>query len=116
MAIERLRQCAVRIVGLGLIAALSGCSSAPGRIFTIWTTPLTTNFQAAPVGSKSCEIDEHHIEEPFTRANVSVDWTSEEIRRAMQEAGMTRAFYADRRVISFFGGIYRRTTIVIHGD
>src|SRR5512145_111990 len=95
-----------RLVGaLFLLCLLAGCG-APGRIYTDWTTPLTNDFTATPRGTRSCELDEHHLEEPVTRAGISVDWTSEVIRRAMAEAGMTRAYTADRRVISILGGIY----------
>ena len=99
-----------------LLICLCGCSTAPGRLYSDWTTPFSRDFGATPRGSRSCEIDEHYIKEPFTSTSLSVDWTSDVIRRAMREAGMSRAYYADRRVISVLNGIYRRTTIVIHGD
>lgn len=97
------------------LCLLSACG-APGRLYTDWTTPLTTDFAATRRGTLSCELGEHHIEEPFTRAGVSVDWTSEVVRRAMAEAGMSRAYVAERRVVSILGGIYRRTSIIIYGD
>lgn len=101
---------------LWALAGLPGCSLESGRLYTDWTQPLTTDYIATRHGSRSCELDEHHLREPFSGSGVSIDWTSEVIRRAMREAGMSEAYYADRRVISVLGGIYRRTTIVIHGD
>jgi hypothetical protein len=99
-----------------LAAFLPGCSLEAGRLYTDWTQPLTTDYAATPRGNRSCVLAEHHLKEPFTGSGVSIDWTSEVIRRAMREAGMDRAYYADRRVFSVLGGVYRRTTIVIHGD
>lgn len=98
-----------------VLLLLAGCTG-PGRIVTLQTVPLTTDFTATPVGSRTCLLDEHHLQEPFSRAGLSVDWTSAVIRRAMHEVGMSQAYYAERRTFSLFGGVYRRTSIVIHGD
>lgn len=102
---------------LPAVALLVLCAcTGPGRIYTDQTVPLTSDFAATPVGNKVCVLDEHHVQEPFSRAGVSVDWTSDVIRRAMSEAGMNRAYYAEQRTFSLLGGIYRRTSVVIHGD
>lgn len=90
--------------------------SGPGRLLTWRVTPFTTDFDATPVGARCCEIGEYHLQEPFTQARVAVDWTSEVIRQAMAEAGMTTAYYIDKKEFSLWGGVYRKSTLVVCGD
>ena len=73
-------------------------------------------FNATPVGSKSFSVGMHRLREPITRLNVSAEWDTAEISKAAAQAGVTRIYYTDTRVQSYLFDVYRRTTIIFHGD
>ena len=101
------------VVLLGLAA--TGCVGR-GMIYTRVVSPYSNDFCATPTGSKTCRVNEHILREPFTRADVSVSFTSRVVEQAAHSAGMTNLYYADLETFSILKGIYERKTLILCGD
>ena len=81
------------------------------------TEPYDINFNNTIVGSKKCTIDIHRISYPFfAYGALNAEWDLDEIRRAMNEAGMTKIYGADIHIFSIFLDIYKKKSIILYGD
>jgi len=106
------------IKGLGALLILlvaAGCMER-GILFSNTVKPYSEEFNATPVGSKRCVINSHEIEDPLTGYNISAVWTSNAIAAAARKAGIRQIYYVDKKTLSVLNGIYRRESLIIHGD
>lgn len=94
---------------------LTGCAPT-GVIYSDTTVPFTRNFSAASTGMRQCEIRTHQIKEPVTGYNLYSEWTSGVIAAEAKHAGINNISYLDRRTVSVLFGLYRRETLIVHGD
>ena len=102
-----------------LLAAmlLMGCSAPPrGLLYTNTTEPYFGNFRDTPAGAKSVAVNSHRITEPLSRLNLSGEWDTDVIMRAVREAGITDLHYIDIKTLSILLGTYRRQTLIVYGD
>ena len=99
-------------------AVLFLCTSCAmdGRLYTNKVSPYSNDFNQTPVGSKSCEINDFKIKEPFSRLRISAEWTTSSVYEKAKEAGITNIYYADVRKFSLLGGIYSKKVLIVHGD
>ncbi len=106
-------------IGLLSLALLggAGCFSPRGVLFTYTTMPyeLPTD-QTVRGASKRCVVDITQIKEPFTRAGLSVMWTSQAVMEAAGRAGMTELRYADLQTLSIANGTYLRQRLIFYGE
>jgi len=106
--------------GVGVLIALLGLTTAGclgrGTLYTRTVEPYSEDFHNTPVGTKTCRVDEHILREPFTRADVSVSFTSRVVSEAAQKAGMTNIYYADLETFSVMKGVYEKRTLILSGD
>ena len=93
---------------------LAGCAN--GRLYTDVVRPRMREFNTTPVGTKSFTVAQRRVKEPFTRLSLSAEWDNSEIQKAAAAAGVTKIYYTDTRTQSYFFDIYRRTTIIFHGE
>lgn len=87
-----------------------------GWLYTDYTSPVVENMHNTPRGSRLVELDSHYLEEPITRANLSVEWRSRAIGDAAKRFGLSKIYFADQHIFSICGDIYRRQTIRVWGD
>lgn len=104
---------AIRLCGVLLLLALCGCG---GRLYTDITKPYTRNFNATPVGSKEFVVENHKVKAPMGNGQISGEWDTGVIVKAAKEAGIEKIYYADKRTLSVFFGVYRRETLILYGD
>jgi hypothetical protein len=114
-SLRRLRLTALKcLCGMCGAFCLTGCTY--GFIYTNETTPLVTNFDATPVGTRSATIGTRQIREPITAANISALWRSRAIGDATKQEKLTTINYADRSVFSILGGIWREESVTVWGE
>lgn len=100
-----------------LILGTCGCFSPRGYIVTHTTVPYIMPYETVgQVSSKSCRVDITQVKEPFSRANLSVMWTSRAVNEAMQRAGMTELRYADLQTFSVLNSVYERRRLIFYGE
>ena len=118
-----------------LVLFLSGCSLAvPGKIYTNITLPYSsdlnniprllisssmpnsTDFNNTAIGTKYCVLNSHTVEEPFSGYGIRVQWSTNQILSAAQDAGITSIFYIDEQTFSILLGIYTRRKLIIYGE
>lgn len=95
--------------------ALTGCS-APGLLYTDIVMPYTLDMNQNSAGSRRITIDEYRIREPVSGYGIYALWQNRDVQAAAREANISRIQYADRRILSILGGIYRQRTLIIYGD
>lgn len=94
-----------------------GCLRPRGIIYSNSTVPYYLPYEDTAVkASKSCRVDITQLKEPFSRANLSVMWTSREVKEAMRKSGMSQLNYADMRTLSILNGVYQRQRIIFYGE
>lgn len=98
-----------------LCGILAGGCSTPGFLYTNVTLPLTVDMNATPRASDAVEGSQRTIREPFTRAGIRAEWAGYAPGATAQRRGLEVVHYADIRQESIFGGIWGRTTAVVHG-
>lgn len=98
-----------------LLAALLNCG-CKGLLYTSYNYPLTQNFQDTPVGSKCVKYERYRIKEPFSGYGANVTVTIGELDELVRQAGMSKAYYADEKVLSILLGLYERREVIIYGD
>lgn len=108
---QRFFRLGVALLGL----ATAGCVGR-GILYTRIVKPYSRDFGSTPAGSKTCRMNEHILREPFSRAGVSVSFTSRIAEEAARTAGMTNLYYADLETLSILNGVYERKTLIICGD
>jgi TRL-like protein family len=97
------------------VLALGGCVER-GILYSNTVEPYSEEFNATPIGTKSCVINSHEIEDPLTGYNISAEWTTNAILDAARKAGIREIHYIDKKTLSLFNGVYRRETLIVHGD
>jgi len=98
-----------------LVLVVSGCVER-GILFSHTVEPYSEEFQTTPVGTKSCVVNSHEIQDPLTGYNASAAWTTSAIQKAARHAGISEIHYIDKKSLSFLNGLYRRESLVIYGD
>ena len=94
---------------------LSGCLPS-GVLYTNKVTPYSRDFKETPVGTKQCVIRDHRIKEPVTGFGMYTEWTSGYLKDEARRAGISEIYYVDKQTLSFLFGIYKRESLIIHGD
>jgi hypothetical protein len=97
-----------------------GCSARGvferGMLYTNTIEPYSRDFRDTPVGTKYVATNTYRFSEPISRLNISGEWDSEIIMRAVREAGITNLHYIDIKTLSILRGTYRRQTLIVYGD
>ena len=106
----------VRLLMMALLSLVTAGCVGQGLIYSRVVKPYSRDFHDTPVGSKTCRVNEHIVREPFSRADVSVSFTSRVVEEAARTAGMTHLYYADLETLRIFKGIYERKTLILCGD
>lgn len=106
---------ATRLIPFLFLAILAGCAPT-GLLYTGVVTPYTSSFDAAKIGTRKCDITEHKIKEPVTGTGIRIEWTWGKIQEEARTAGIREISYIDRKTQSFLFGIYKRETLVVHGE
>jgi hypothetical protein len=115
----------------GAAAALAllfaaGCASpvaAPvepvyGGIFSWYSAPLETHFEATPLGSKVGKVEMRHFEFPYNTSGGRLPvatWASAAIAEAAAKGGIQKVHYADYEVLGVLG-VYFQLTVRVSGD
>ena len=99
-----------------IVLFLTGCSTAPGRIYTNITRPFSDDFNNTSIGSKQVILDEHSIKEPISGYGASFQWSNAQIMSAARKAGITHIAFIEEQTLSILFGIYERKRLVIYGD
>lgn len=105
----------IRTAALLAALLLTGCAPI-GIIYSDTVIPYSKRYKETPVGSKRCEINTHQIREPISGYNIYTEWTTGYILSEARKAGISEIYYMDKRTISILLGVYRRDTLIIHGD
>jgi len=86
-----------------------------GGLFSLYTAPLVTNFDATPVGSKVGINQIFHVELPLYARIPLATFADSSIQAAAEQGGIQRIYYADYQVLSVLG-IFVRLTVRVSGD
>lgn len=105
----------LRCVVFASAIALTGCS-APGFLYTDIVMPYTLDMNRTSAGSRRITIDEYRIREPVSGYGIYALWQNRDVQAAAKQANMSRIHYADRRIFSILGGIYRKRSLIIYGE
>lgn len=117
---------AAAALALGAVLCAAGCASpvaAPvepvyGGIFSLYSAPLETHFEATPVGSKVGKVEMRHFEIPYNTSGSRLPvatWASAAIAEAAAEGGIQKIHYADYEVLGVLG-VYFQLTVRVSGD
>lgn len=98
-----------------LSALWTGCA-APGFLYTNTVEPYSDNFTDTSIGTKVCRVTDHQVRVPVSGQSITALWSLDHIRRALDEAGISRICYVDRETISILRGVYRRRQLIIYGE
>ncbi|MFN8391108.1 MAG: hypothetical protein U0136_12530 [Bdellovibrionota bacterium] len=102
------------VLRLFVVSSMTAC--APGLIYTDVTSPLTRNLDNARIGTKSGSTSTTELSIPLNRGSISGAFESRAIGDAAQNGGLTTLYYADERLISVLGGLWKKRTVTVHGD
>ncbi|MGP8153647.1 MAG: hypothetical protein ACLQBQ_05820 [Smithella sp.] len=97
------------------VLVLTGCGTY-GIIYMNTVVPYSQEFKETPVGTKHCVINDYQLKEPFTRANITAEWTSNYIVTEAKKAGIKDIYYIDKKTLSILSGIYKHQSLIIYGD
>jgi TRL-like protein family len=100
---------------LPALLALAGCAPV-GLLYSNTVIPYSEEFHVTPVGTKTCAIKANQIKEPVTGYGVSAEWTTSYLLREAKKAGISDIDYIDKRTLSILNGLYKRETLIVHGD
>ncbi len=78
--------------------------------------PYSEEFLGTPVGIKTCVIKANQIKEPVTGYSLSAEWPTSYLLQEVKKAGISEIDYIDKRTLSILNGLYKRETLIIHGD
>jgi hypothetical protein len=100
------------------ILSVAGCSgfTPPGLLYTNVISPYSVDYHDTKIGTKQCVIDAHSISEPLTGYGVSVEWSSDVIESAANQAGITEITCIDMQTLSVVLGIYKRERLIVYGN
>jgi hypothetical protein len=101
---------------MALFFLITSCATAPGRIYTNITRPLTTDFNNTRIGTKKAVLEEHSIKEPVSGYGLTFEWSSYQINQVAQKAGITRIGFIEEQTKSYVFGLYSHRTLIIYGD
>ena len=103
-----------RIGGLLLLAFF--CSScAPGFLYTDITVPLTENMYCNQTEVLKVKGNTQELKEPFTAAGIRAEWASYAIGDVAKQNDLQVVSFADERIFSILGGLYRSRTVMVNG-
>ena len=105
----------IKIAGLSLVALLAGCTPT-ALLYSNTISPFSEEFNRTPVGTKSCVINAYEVKDPITGYNLSAQWSTSKILEKAHQAGISEIYYIDKRTLSILNGLYRRETLIVHGD
>lgn len=91
-----------------LALLLPGCTT--GLVFTHTVRPLSTNFDATPVGEREQEGDVKNLRV----YNVEVQWDSNAVGDVAREHGFEELYYADLETFSVLG-VWTQRTLHLYG-
>lgn len=102
-----------RLALLVVLSMLSGC--AYGILYTDVTEPLTLDMNKTPYAPASESSSSTQIKEPITGLGLRAEWAGYGIGQAARRGGLERIYFADVRNEMVLGGIWQRTTVIVHG-
>lgn len=110
---------AVLLTALACPAAAQRAPVVPpgGWLFTWIKAPAQTNFSATPIGSKMGKAETYYLNSPITFYYVPIEFAFGDaaVKRAADEAGITKIYFVDYEFINVLT-IYQRMTIRVFGD
>jgi hypothetical protein len=86
-----------------------------GFIFSQFTAPLDTRFEATPAGSKVGTAKVQFLREPFFTNLPIITWGDASLESAAASAGIQKIHYADYELLNVLY-IYVQFTVEVHGD
>lgn len=98
-----------------MLAVLTGCAPV-GLLYSNTVIPYSEEFNATPVGTKSCTIKANKIKEPVTGYSISAEWTTSYILQEAKKAGISQIDYIDKHTLSILNGLYKHETLIVHGE
>ncbi len=96
-------------------AYYEGAVKPPRALITWYKAPVTTDFDATPVGTKVGQASTGYIRIPTPWLDMDFAWDKADIAAAARNGGITTVTYVDHEYVSILGLIGKYTTIV-HGD
>jgi hypothetical protein len=97
---------------VAMAASVSGCFQPIGLIYTEVTTPLDVNLDRTPVYKDRREGDVKRIHWSW----IDIRWDTNAIADiAKKYGGIEEVYYADRRCVSVFFGLWQQDYIEIYG-
>lgn len=106
---------AIRTALLLALPLVAGCATF-GAIYSDTVVPHSKRHNQTPLGSKRCEINTHQVKEPVSGYNIYAEWTTSQILNEARRGGISEIYYMDKRTVSILLGIYKRESLIIHGD
>jgi hypothetical protein len=102
------------VVLTSLLLPISGC--VYGFVYTDVTEPVSENMLSNLRATRSVQGNRQELKEPFSGGGIRVMWASNGIGDVAKSQGLSRIHYADIRTISVLGGIWKRRTVIVHGE
>jgi hypothetical protein len=91
------------------LAAAAAALSLQGCIYVNATSPLDTNMNRTPLGTKTGQASAHSVLWLFA-------WGDAGTQAAAKNGGLTVIQNADSKTFIVLGGIYARNTTIVYGD
>lgn len=96
-------------------AYYEGAVKPPRALITWYKAPVTTDFDATPVGTKVGRASTRYIRIWNPWWNLDFAWSEADIAAAARNGGITTVTYVDHEYVSILG-LYCKYTTIVHGD
>lgn len=87
----------------------------PRAIFTHIKAPLTTDFDATDVGTKTGKASTAYVRIPLYWFDLDFAWRQADLAAAARNGGITTVTYADYEYVSILG-VFCEFTTIAHGN
>jgi hypothetical protein len=114
---QRLRGKA-RLIWIKLLCLFLLClnSCTPGFLYTDITTPYCKDLRGTPLGSVKGKGSSKRVSIPFGRVDMAAEWDKRGIHDIANRYGMNKVYGCDQRLVSVFGGIWRKQEVIVYGE
>jgi len=103
------------LIATGCLAPVGVPVQPPsGVLFSLYSAPLETRFDATPVGSKRGTAQLHFLREPFYNIPL-LTWGDASLEAAAADAGIQEIHYADYQLLTVVG-IYVQFEVRVYGE